>query len=95
MRMRSGWVRVDQLGQRVGKVAHQRAADAAGVQLRHLNAGILHEAAVDADLAVFVLQQNHLFVAERSGEQLLNQRRLARSEKTGNNIYLRHENHPL
>ena len=90
-----GMVRVDQLGQRVGKIAHQRAADAAGVQLRHLNAGILHEAAVDADLAVFILQQNHLFVAERAGEQLLNQRRLARSEKTGNNIYLRHENHPL
>ena len=86
-----GMIGVDQLVQRAAEVAHQRAADAAGVQLGDLDAGIAHEAAVNADLAVFVLQQNHLFAAERAAQQLLDQRGLARAEETGNDIDLRHD----
>ena len=88
-----GMVGVDQLGQCVGEITHQRAADAAGIELGHLDAGILHEAAVNADLAVFVLQQHNLFALERTAEELLDQRGLARAEETGNDIYLRHVNH--
>ena len=86
-----GMIGIDQLVQRAAEVAHQRAADAAGVQLGDLDAGIAHEAAVHANLAVFILQQNHLFIAERAAQQLLDQRGLARAEETGNDIDLRHD----
>ena len=51
---------VDDLTERLAEVAHQRAADAAGVHLRHLNAGFLHEAAVDADFAELVFNEDEL-----------------------------------
>ena len=88
-----GVIGIDQLAEGLGEVAHQRAADAAGVQLGHLNARVLHEAAVHADLAVLVLQQHDLFVAERAAQQLFDQRGLARAEETGNNVNLRHFDH--
>ena len=88
-----GMIGIDQLAEGLGEVAHQRAADAAGVQLGHLNARVLHEAAVDADLAVLVLQQNDLFIAECAAQQLFDQRGLARAEETGNNVYLCHFDH--
>ena len=86
-----GMIGIDQLVQRAAEVAHQRAADAAGVQFGDLDAGIAHEAAVHADLAVFVLQQNHLFTLEGAAQQLFNQRGLACAEETGNDIDLRHD----
>ena len=85
-----GMVGGNQLVQRVGKVAHQRAADAARVELGNLNAGILHEAAVNADLTIFVFQQNNLLVGEGAVQQLFDQRGLARAEETGNNVDLSH-----
>ncbi len=85
-----GVVGVDQLAQRLGEVAHQRAADAAGVQLRDLHARLLHKAAVDADLAVLVFQQHHLFALEGAVQQLLDQRGLARAEEAGNDVDLGH-----
>ena len=86
-----GMIGADQLVQRAAEVAHQRAADAAGVQLGDLDAGIAHEAAVHADLAVFVLQQYHLLALEGAAQQLLDQRGLACAEETGNDIDLRHD----
>ena len=85
---------VDQFADGLAEVAHQRAADASAVQLRHLNAGILHEAAVNADFAVFVLQQNHFFALKGAGNQLLDERGLARAQEAGNNMYFRHLNIP-
>ena len=86
---------VDHLAQRLAEVAHQRAADAAGVHLRHLDAGLLHKAAVNADLAEFVFNQNDLLAGKRLFKQFLDQRRLARAKKAGKNINFRHGKHLL
>ena len=51
----------DQLIQRIGEVAHQRTANASRIQFCHLNAGVLHKAAVNANFAIFVFQKNDLF----------------------------------
>ena len=80
----------DHLAQRLAKIAHQRAADAAGVHLGNLNARFLEETAVDADFAEFVFDQNNLFILEGFAEQLFDERRLARAQKAGNNINLGH-----
>ena len=85
-----GMIGVDQVTQGLGEIAHQRAADAAGIQLGDLDARILHEAAVNAHLAVFVLQQHYLFAFKGAFQQLLDQCRLAGAQKTGNDVYLCH-----
>ena len=72
------------------EVADQRAADAAGIQFVHNNAGILHKASINADFAVLVFQQDDLFLADAAGQQLLDERGLACTEKAGNNIHLYH-----
>ncbi len=46
---------VDDLVEGLAEVAHETAADATGVHLGDLDSCVLHEAAVDADLAEFVL----------------------------------------
>ena len=86
-----GMILVDHLAQRDAEIAHQRAADAAGVHLGDLDAGLLHEAAVDADLAEFVFNQDDLLAGKGLGQQLLDERRLARAEKAGKNIDLCHD----
>ena len=90
-----GVVLVDDLFEGLAEVAHQRAADAAGVHLRHLNAGLLHEAAVDADLAELVFNQDDLLAGEGFPEQLLDERGLARAEEAGKNINFGHGSHLL
>lgn len=61
----------EHLLQRVGKVAHEAAADAAGVHLVDLHAGVLEEAAVDGDLAELVFDQHDLFARVGLGDQFL------------------------
>ena len=77
--------------QRVGKVAHEAAADAAGVHLVDLHAGVLEEAAVDGDLTELVFDQHDLFARVRLSNQLFDQRGLAGTEKTGENINFCHK----
>ena len=86
-----GVVGLDHLVQRLGEVAHQGAADAAAVELVHLDARLGHEAAVDADLAEFVLDQHELLARVGLRDQLLDQRGLARAQEAGKNIYLCHK----
>ena len=78
--------------QRLAEVAHERAADAAGVHLGDGDAGLLQKAAVDADLAEFVLDQHELFAGIGFLDHLLDERRLARAEKAGINIDSGHKN---
>ena len=86
-----GIVFLDQLVHGLLEVAHQGAADAAGVQLIHDDAGILHERAVHAHVAVLVLQQDDLLsTGLDAAEQLLDQRGLARAQEAGNNVDLDH-----
>ena len=90
-----GVILVDDLLEGLAEVSHQRAADAAGVHLRHLDAGLLHEAAVDADLAELVFNQDDLLAGEGFLQQLLDERGLARAEEAGKNINLGHGSHLL
>ena len=70
------------------EVAHQGAADAAGVQLIDLDARLPHEAAVDADLTEFVLDEDQLFAVEGFLDQLFDEGRLAGAQKAGEYIDL-------
>ena len=89
-----GRVGLQHLLQGHAEVAHQRAADAAGVHLGDLNAGVLHKAAVNADLAELVLNQHQLLALEGLPDQLFDQRGLARAQEAGNNINGCHNSYP-
>ena len=90
-----GVVLGDDLLQRLAEVAHQRAADAAGVHLGDVDAGILQKAAVNADLAELVLDQHQLLPLVAFSDHLFDQGRLARAEKAGENINFCHKKHLL
>ena len=83
--------------QRGRKITDQRAADATGVHLTNLNAGILQKSAVNADFAELVFNQHDLLSGESLREQFFNKCGLSRTEKAGNNIYLGlcHDNPPF
>ena len=56
-----GMILLDHLGQSLAKIAHKTAANTAGVHLGNIDTGILQEAAVNADLAKFIFNQNQVF----------------------------------
>ena len=84
----------DDLFERAAEIADQRAADAAGVHLRDLDPGLLQKAAVDADLAEFILDQHQLLAVVGFLDHFLDERRLAGAEKTGININFCHAKTP-
>ncbi len=90
-----GGVLGQHLAQGRAEVAHQGAADAAGVHLGDLHAGVLQKAAVDADLAELVLNEHDLFALEGLLQQLLDEGGLARPKETGDNVDLSHNDHPF
>jgi hypothetical protein len=53
-----GGILLDDLGQRLAEIAHQAAADAAGIHLGNVDTGILQETAINADLAELILDQH-------------------------------------
>ena len=79
-------VGLDDLLQCLAEITDQAAADAAGVQLIDLNAGLAHEAAVDADLAEFVLDQDDLLTGEGLLDELFDKGGLAGAEEAGENV---------
>ena len=83
-----GMVGLHHLLESFPEVAHQAAADAAGVQLVHLDARFPHETAVNADLTEFVFDEHQLFAAEGFLDELLDQGSLAGTQKAGENIDL-------
>ena len=85
----------DDLGQRLAEVAHQGAADAAGVHLSDVDARILEEAAIDADLTEFILDENQLLACVSLLNHFLDQRGLACAKKTGVDIDFCHLIHLL
>ena len=87
-----GMVLGNDLLQRLAKIAHQRAADAAGVHLGDVDAGILQKAAVNADLAELVLDQHQLLPLVAFGDHFFDQGRLTRAEEAGENINFCHKN---
>ena len=87
-----GVVLLDNIRQRLAEVAYQGAADAAGVHLGDLNARVLQKAAVNADLAEFVLDQHDLLTLVGLGNQLLDEGGLTGSQEAGVNVNFRHNN---
>jgi len=81
---------VRNLFESLGEIALEGAADAAGVHLVYHNAGVLEEAAVDGDIAEFVLDENYLLVLICFCQQFLDKGGLAGSEETGEDINFYH-----
>ena len=82
----------DDLAQRLAKVAHERAADAAGVHLGDAHARFRQEARVDADLAELVLNEHELLTLIRLADHFADERCLAGAEKARININFCHKN---
>ena len=72
------------------EVAHQRAADTARIQLVDLDAGLFQKAAVDADLAELVLDQNDLLARKGLFDELFDEGRLTGTKEAGENINFGH-----
>jgi hypothetical protein len=71
-----------EVAENADEIAANGAADAAVVHLEHLLVGIDHEFVVDADFAEFILDDGDAF-AVLSGEQMVEQGGLARTEEAG------------
>ena len=85
-----GGIGGDDLLEGLAEVAHQRAADAARVHLGDLDARVLEEAAVDADLAELIFDEHQLLALVDLLQQLADQRGLARPQKAGDDVDLGH-----
>ena len=85
-----GVVLLHHLLQSGAEIAHQRAADAAGVQLIDLDAGLLQKAAVDADLAELVLDEHDLLACKGLFDELLDKGGLTGAKEAGENIDFGH-----
>ena len=72
------------------EVPHQGAADAAGGHLGNLDAGLLQKAAVNADFAELVFNEDQLFPLERLRQQLFDEGGLARPQEARDNVNFRH-----
>ena len=77
------------------EVPGEGAADAPGVHLVHMDARVLQKAPVNADLAKLVLYQHQLLALIGLRDELFDQRRFARAQKTGKNIDLGHVSYLL
>ena len=73
----------DHLGQSLAKVAHQAAANAAGVHFRNVDAGILQETAVNTDLTEFIFDQYQLLTLVSFLDHFLDQSGLTGTQKAG------------
>ena len=81
---------LNDLRQGLAEIAHQTAADAAGVHFGDLNAGILQKTAVNADLTEFILDEHQLFALIGLFNELFDQRGLASAQKAGKNVNFGH-----
>jgi hypothetical protein len=88
-------IALNNLHQSLAEIAHQTAADAAGIHFRNIDTGILQKTAVNSDLAELVLDQNQLFTAVAFLNHFLDQSRLSGAKKAGVNIDNCHYSHLL
>ena len=72
----------DQLPQGITEITNQGTADATGVHLGNLDAGFAQEAAVDTNLAEFVLDESQLLAGECLRDHFLDKGGLAGTQKT-------------
>ena len=78
--------------QSLTEVAYQGTADAAGIHLGDLDACLLEETTVNADLAKFVFNEDDLLSCVYLTEELFDQCGLAGAKKAGENINFCHNN---
>ena len=78
------------LAKRSGKIADERAADAARIHLGDLNTGILKKSAVYTYLTKLVLDKNHLFICISLFYKLFDKSCFSRAKKSGKNINFSH-----
>ena len=86
-----GVIGIHHLPQCLAEIAHQTAADAAAVHLGNVDARLLQKAAVNADLAKLIFNEDKLFAGISLSDQLLDERRFARAQKSGENINFCHK----
>ena len=79
-------VLLDHLRQGFAEIAHQGAADTAGVHLPDFDAGFLQKATVNADLAEFVFDQDKLLILVSFRDHLADQRGFSGAQKAGVHI---------
>ena len=79
-------VLVNNLGQSLTEVTHQAAADAAGIHFGDVDAGILQETAINADLTEFIFDQNQFLTCIGFLDHFLDQGRFTCSEESGVNV---------
>ena len=87
-----GVIGIHHLPQRLAKIAHQTAADAAAVHLGNVDARLLQKAAVNADLAKLIFNEDELLAGIGLSDQLLDEGRFASAQKAGENINFSHSN---
>ena len=86
-----GVIGLHHLLQRLAEITHQAAADAAAVHLGNVDARLLQKAAVNADLAELIFNEDKLFAGISLSDQLLDEGRFASAQKTGENINFSHK----
>ena len=74
----------------LAKVPHQGAADAPGVHLADLHPGVLQEAAVDADLAELVFNEDDLLPLQGLVQELFDEGGFSGAKEAGDHIYCCH-----
>ena len=85
----------DNLVERLAKIAHQTAADAAGVHFGDIDACILQKTTVNADFTEFVFNKNQLLTCIGFLNHFLDQRGFTRTQETGEYINFCHLKHLL
>ena len=88
-------VLADNLGQGFAKIAYQGAADAAGIHFSDVDARVLKEAAINADLTELVFNEDQLLSSICFLNHLFDQSGLACAQKAGININFCHKKHLL
>ena len=78
-----GIVLCNHLIQSLTKIAHQAAADAAGVHFRNIDTRILQETAINTDLTKFIFDQHQFLSRITFGDHLFNQSCFAGTQKAG------------
>ena len=86
-----GVIGIHHLPQRLAEIAHQTAADAAAVHFGNVDARLLQKAAVNADLAKLIFNEDELFAGIGLSDQLLDEGRFASAQKAGENINFSHK----
>ena len=76
--------------QRLAKVAHQGAADAPGIHLGDFHPCILQKAAVDADLAELILNEDNSFALQSFIQQFFDESGFSGAQKAGDYVYFCH-----